>query len=321
MFRDDSPRLPQVLPRYLPVDADRRLSEQLREHPGNELAACALRLQRACGLRIGELLDLELDCVHELAGHGSWLKIPLGKMQTERMVPLDEETVELIDHITAIRSHGRPLPHPRYRRKAQFLFTHHGRRLSQTAVRAELDRVAQAAGLGHVTPHQLRHTYATALVNAGVSLQSLMALLGHASAQMSLRYGHLFDTTVRAEYERALDLARRQARTPAAGRTTLPLADITSGADWKSTPLIKSRLAGGICLRAPAQGACPYANICEHCPSFHAEASFLPVLAAQRTDAAALAEDAQKRGWITEAKRHQALITRLDTLISQAQAG
>jgi integrase len=321
MFRDDSPRLPQVLPRYLPVDADRRLSEQLREHPGNELAACALRLQRACGLRIGELLDLELDCVHELAGHGSWLKIPLGKMQTERMVPLDEETVELIDHITAIRSHGRPLPHPRYRRKAQFLFTHHGRRLSQTAVRAELDRVAQAAGLGHVTPHQLRHTYATALVNAGVSLQSLMALLGHASAQMSLRYGHLFDTTVRADYERALDLARRQARTPAAGRTTLPLADITSGADWKSTPLIKSRLAGGICLRAPAQGACPYANICEHCPSFHAEASFLPVLAAQRTDAAALAEDAQKRGWITEAKRHQALITRLDTLISQAQAG
>jgi hypothetical protein len=158
-------------------------------------------------------------------------------------------------------------------------------------------------------------------VNAGVSLQSLMALLGHASAEMSLRYGRLFDTTVRAEYERALDLARQQARTPAAGRTALPLADITGGTDWKTTPLIKSRLAGGFCLRAPAQDACTSANICEHCPSFHAEASFLPVLAAQRTDAAALAQDAQQRGWITEAERHQALITRLDALISQAQAG
>lgn len=52
-------------------------------------------------------------------------------------------------------------------------------------------------GIGHVTPHQLRHTYATALVNAGVSLQALMAILGHVSAEMSLRYGHLFDTTVR----------------------------------------------------------------------------------------------------------------------------
>ena len=257
VFRDDIPKLPQVLPRYLPVDVDRRLTQALVEHPGNELAAAALRLQRCCGLRIGELLDLELDCVHELSGHGNWLKVPLGKLDTERMVPLDPEILALIDHITQIRSPGRPMPHPRYRRPAQFLFTHHGRRLSQNAVRAELDRAAVTAGLGHITPHQLRHTYATALVNAGVSLQALMALLGHMSAEMSLRYGRLFDTTVRAEYERALDLAKQQARTPAPGRRTLPLTDITGGADWKDTPLLKSRLAGGFCLRAPPRAPAP----------------------------------------------------------------
>ncbi|WP_326828513.1 site-specific integrase [Streptosporangium sp. NBC_01810] len=321
VFRDDNPKLPQVLPRYLPVDADRRLAEVLRDRPGNELAACALRLQRACGLRIGELLDLELDCVHEVPGHGSWLKIPLGKLETERMVPLDEEILDLIDQIIDLRSHGRPMPHPRYRRPAQFLFTHLGRRLGQQAVRAELHRAAQEAGLGHITSHQLRHTYATALVNAGVSLQALMALLGHASAEMSLRYGRLFDTTVRAEYERALDLAKQQARIPATGRISLPLADITGGAGWKDTPLIKSRMSGGFCLRAPAQGACTYANICEHCPSFHAKPSSLPILAAQRVDAEALAQDAENRGWITEAERHRRLITRLDNLISEAQTG
>ncbi|MGW3473707.1 tyrosine-type recombinase/integrase [Saccharopolyspora sp. NPDC000995] len=293
----------------------------MTERPGNELAAAALRLQRCCGLRIGELLDLELDCVHEVPDHGSWLKIPLGKLETERMIPIDDDILDLIDHITEIRSHGRPMPHPRYRRWAQFLFTHHGRRLSQSAVRHELDRAAQAAGLDHITPHQLRHTYVTALVNAGVSLQALMALLGHMSAEMSLRYGRLFDTTVRAEYERALDLAKQQALTPATGGIGLSLADITGGADWKNTPLLKSRLAGGFCLRAPAQGACAYANICEHCPSFHTEASSLPILAAQRVDAEALARDAEQRGWITEAQRHQRLIARLDTLINKAQAG
>jgi integrase len=313
MFRDDVPKLPQTLPRYLPVDTDRRLSEELTQRPGNELAAAALRLQRSCGLRIGELLDLELDCVHEVPGHGSWLKIPLGKLATERMVPLDEDILHLIDRITEIRSHGRPMPHPRYRRPAQFLFTHHGRRLAQNAVRAELRRAAHNAGLGHVTPHQLRHTYATALVNAGVSLQALMALLGHMSAEMSLRYGRLFDTTVRTEYERALDLAKQQARTPTAGRVSLPLADIT--------PLLKSRMAGGFCLRAPAQGACTYANICEHCPSYRAEPSSLPILAAQRVDAAALARDAEQRGWITEAERHQRLLARLDALINEVQTG
>src|SRR5687768_13037626 len=102
------------------------------------------------------------------------------------------------------------MPHPRYRRPAQFLFTRHGRRLSQYAIHYDLDRAAETAGLDHTTPHQLRHTYATALVNAGVSLQALMALLGHMSAEMSLRYGRPFDTTVRAEYERALDLAKQQ---------------------------------------------------------------------------------------------------------------
>ncbi|GAB2461619.1 hypothetical protein GCM10027062_46000 [Nocardioides hungaricus] len=319
IFRDDIPKAPQVLPRYLPVDVDRRLTQALTEHPTNQLAAAALRLQRACGLRIGELLDLELDCVHEVPDHGHWLKVPLGKLDTERMVPIDAEILDLVDRITTLRTPGRPLPHPRYRRPAQFLFTYLGRRLSQQGLRAELDRATTAAGLGHITSHQLRHTYATALVNAGVSLQALMALLGHASAEMSLRYGRLFDATVRAEYKRALDLAKQQTRTPTQGRTELPLVDITGGKDWKDTPLLKSRLAGGFCLRAPAQQACAYANICEHCPSFHTDASSLPILAAQRVDAQALARDAEQRGWISEAERHQRLVERLDHLIASAQ--
>jgi hypothetical protein len=144
-----------------------------------------------------------------------------------------------------------------------------------------------------------------------------MALLGHVSTEMSLRYAHLFDSTVRTEYERALDLAKSQIGPVSSGRTALPLVDVTGG-DWKDAPAIKSRLAGGYCLRAPAQGSCPYANICEHCPSFHTDSTHLGVLAAQRVDAQALAADAQSRGWIGEADRHHALIARLDALITQA---
>ena len=317
IFRSDVPRLPRPLPRYLPVDADRRLSHAL-ERSEFRLAADALLLQRACGLRIGELVDLELDCVHEILGNGAWLKVPLGKLDTERMVPLDDETLALIDRIVAARSAGRPLPHPRTGRPAQFLFTHHGRRLSQQAVRAELDRAATGAGLGHVTSHQLRHTYATAMVNAGVSLQSLMALLGHVSAEMSLRYGRLFDHTVRAEYERALDLAKARIGPLPEPRTRIPVA---AEGDWHQAPALKARLAGGYCLRAPAQGACPYANICEHCPNFRTDAASVAILSAQRVDTEALAADAAARGWIDEAHRHRQLISRLDTLIAQAATG
>jgi hypothetical protein len=160
--------------------------------------------------------------------------------------------------------------------------------------------------------------FATALVNAGVSLQALMALLGHVSAAMSLRYARLFDATVRTEYERALDLAKSHIGPLPDGRPGLPLVDVTGGADWKAAPALKTGLAGGFCLRAPAQGACPYANVCEHCPSFRTDSTHLPVLAAQRLDAQALAADAEARGWIDEADRHRRLIARLDAVLAQA---
>jgi integrase len=319
IFSRDVPRLPRALPRYLPPDADRALAAALHASP-NRLYADALLVLRATGMRIGELLDLELDCVHEVPGAGAWLKVPLGKLDTERMVPVDEETLALLDRIAGHRSPGRPLPHPRTGKLASFLLTHQGRRVSAHTLRAELTRAAAQAGIGAATPHQLRHTYATALVNSGVSLQALMALLGHVSAAMSLRYGRLFDATIRDEYQRALTLAKTQlGPVLPAGRTALPITAVTSG-DWKDTPLLKSRLAGGYCLRTAAQGPCAYANICEHCPNFRNDPAFLPILAAQRADAQTLAADAAVRGWDSEATRHRKLAERLDLLITRTQA-
>jgi integrase len=315
IFTRDVPRVPRPLPRYLPPNADRRLADVLETWP-NRLVADALLLQRASGLRIGELLDLELDCVHEIPAQGAWLKVPLGKLDTERMVPLDDETVTLIDRIVAHRSPGRPLRHRRTGRLVEFLFTHHGRRISPQWLRQELARAAVEAGLDHAHPHQLRHTYATALVNAGVSLQSLMILLGHQSAEMSLRYGRLFDATVRTEYERALTLAKERL-----GPVLPEATQVELHTDWRQAPAIKARLAGGYCLRSVAQGSCAYANICEHCPNLRSDSSFLAVLGAQRTDAEALAADAEARGWGDEAARHRRLVERLELHMARAQAG
>ena len=320
IFPRDAPKLPHPLPRYLPPDQERALLAALENSP-NRLRADALLLMRATGMRIGELTTLELDCVHEVPGSGAWLKVPLGKLLTERMVPIDDETVEIIDRIAEHRSPGRPLRHPRTGKMADFLLTHQGRRVSAETIREELHRAAAEAGLDGVVPHMLRHTYATALVNAGCSLQALMALLGHVSAAMSLRYGRLFDATVRDEYQRALTLAKAQlGPVLPADRTQLPVAAITGG-NWRDAPLIKARLAGGYCLRAAAQGPCAYANICEHCPNFRNDAGFLPVLQLQRADTEALAADAEARGWGEEAARHRRLLGRLDLLIDQANAG
>lgn len=107
----------------------------------------------------------------------------------------------------------------------------------------------------------------------------------HVSAEMSLRYGRLFDATVRAEYERALELVKGRLGSIPLGRTRLPLP---GDGDWRGPLAVKTVLAGGFCVRATVQGACPYANICEHCPGFRTDTGNLPVLAAQRSDAVAL---------------------------------
>ncbi len=133
-------------------------------------ARTGLTLLRGTGIRLGELLDLELDCVWDSASHGSWLKVPLGKLATERAVPLDELTLAALDQWMTRRGPQRALPHPRLSRPADFLFTERGRRLTAFRLRRGLDDAAQAAGLRgrggqslHPTPHQLRHTYATSL--------------------------------------------------------------------------------------------------------------------------------------------------------------
>jgi integrase len=111
-----------------------------------------------------QLVDLEPDCVHEVPGQGAWLKIPLGTLDTERMVPLDDETVNLVDRIVPTARWVGPSPAPG--RPAEFMLTHHGRRLAPETLRAELSRAATDARLDHGTPHQLRHTHTTALNRA-----------------------------------------------------------------------------------------------------------------------------------------------------------
>src|SRR5712691_4633645 len=314
VFPRDAPKLPHPLPRYLPPDQERALLAALEASP-NRLRADALLLLRATGMRIGHLTDLEVDCVHEVAGQGAWLKVPLGKLKTERMVPLDDETVGLIDRIVVNRSPGRALRHPRTGQLVEFLLTHKGRRVSADTLRDELHRCATEVGVDPVVPHQLRHTYATALVNSGCSLQALMALLGHVSAEMSLRYGRLFDATVRADYERALALAKERL-----GPVLPQATPVSIDSNWRELPLIKACMAGGYCVRTLAQGVCPYTNICEHCPNYRSDSTFLPTLLTQRADAAALVRDAEQRGWGEEAGRQRRLIERLDVVIRQTQA-
>ncbi len=163
-------------------------------------------------MRVGELLDLELNCLLDFDRHGRWLRVPLGKLISERVVPLEPDTVAVIDAWTARRGRQRALPHPRHGRPTEFLFLEHGRRPTSFRLRKGLLDAVAAAGLRgrdgqplHITPHQLRHTFGTSLINGGIGLPALMALMGHVTPEMTLRYAKLAPPTIRSAYQHAMD--------------------------------------------------------------------------------------------------------------------
>jgi len=314
LHRTDIPRLQKPLPRALAPDIDAALMAAVDELQ-DTAARCAIVLLRGTGLRIGEVLDLELSCLWDLPGHGTWLKVPLGKLNTERVVPLDEHTLAALDAWMSCRGSQRALPHPRQGRSTDFLFTIRGARVGASRVRRGLQAATAGAGLTgtngqplSITPHQLRHTYATSLVNAGMSLQALMALLGHVSPQMTLRYAALASPTVKLAYDTAMDRVRGQRQLPlvVADRPVIP-----DRIEWLRSEMLKTRVAHGYCSRHLAAEACAYANICEQCDNYTTTSEFGPQLQAQLADATALREDAEARGWDSEVARHARVISSL----------
>jgi site-specific recombinase XerD len=313
IFASDVPRLPRPLPRALAPDADAALMAAAASLD-DLFARSAILLLRRSGLRLGECLDLELGCIADYGPTGTWLRVPLGKLGTERAVPLDSATVAALDAWARHRGRQRPHPHPRTSKPTDFLFTEHGRRLSAWRIREGLRTAAAAAGLTgpggqplNVTPHQLRHTYATELANAGMSLQALMAVLGHVTPEMTLRYATLASPALRSAYDQAIGKVRKTLPIAPAGQPIVP-----AKVDWIASEFLKTRVAHGYCSRHLAAGACPYANICETCDNFVPGPEHLPALRDQLTDIRQLRSDAEQRGWDGEAKRHSRVINALE---------
>jgi integrase len=99
--REDFPPQPRYLPRPLSLHDDQLLQQELRRT--DDLAANALLLTRATGMRIGECIDLPLDCLQQVGPEQWALHVPLGKLHNERLVPADPEIRRIVERILALR--------------------------------------------------------------------------------------------------------------------------------------------------------------------------------------------------------------------------
>ena len=199
--RADIPPEPSYLPRPLSQQEDHRLREELRR--ADDLSTNALLLIRATGIRLGECIRLPLDCLRQV-GTDQWaLHVPLGKLHTERLVPADTEVQRIVERILTLRTSA---PASRSANSQGFLLPRRGclRHALSKPLQAAVAQAARRAGCSsHVTPHRLRHTFATEMIRCGISLPALMKLLGHKDIRMTLRYVLVTQQDLQCEFHQA----------------------------------------------------------------------------------------------------------------------
>jgi site-specific recombinase XerD len=214
IIREDFPVRPEYLPRPLSPEDDQRLQEELRRT--DNLYANALLLTRLTGIRIGECIHLPLDCLRDVGPEQWGLHVPLGKLHNERLVPLDSEGLRRLERIREWRARASPA---RLAKSEGFLLPRVGGRfaLFQT-LRLALADAAKRAGCtdtSPISPHRLRHTWASEMLRCGLSLPALMQLMGHKDIRMTLRYLKVTNPDLQREFYKARQNTLQPYRLPA----------------------------------------------------------------------------------------------------------
>jgi site-specific recombinase XerD len=222
IIHGDVPPRPEPLPKFLDDEEMTAFMHHAETEPDPLRKLCVLLLART-GMRVGELCNLAADPVAEIGDHHS-LHVPVGKLRNDRYIPLHPTLVELIadwqtNNAAHIARTGR-------------LLTDDASAINRYRVARMVNRIAKNAGIGHVHPHQLRHTVATQAINRGMRLESVAALLGHKNLEMTMVYARIADATVAEEYFNVTNQVDQLYATATTGTRTMKLdPDTTTSID------------------------------------------------------------------------------------------
>ncbi len=181
----DLPKLSRRLPKVLSeAEVDRLLNQVQQKTPVGLRDRAMIEVLYASGLRVSELVNLRQEHLH---GERGYLRV-LGKGSKERLVPLGRSALEALQHYL---EQGRPRFRGSATSSALFL-SNRGRAMTRQQFFLLLRKHARAAGITvHLSPHSLRHSFATHLLNRGADLRSVQAMLGHSDLATTQVYTHV----------------------------------------------------------------------------------------------------------------------------------
>ena len=199
----DTPQRFSYLPKFLTEDEINRLfaTPDVSTEEGIRDRA-VLEIMYASGLRVSELVALKQADVDLLAG----LVVCHGKGSKERRVPLGKSAIHWLQQYTAVKAgYGKST--------SPYVFLHRGKPFNRHLAWSMIKRYAERAGIKNVSPHTLRHSFATHLLQRGADSRSVQALLGHSDISTTQIYTHMTDVHLRSAYNRHHPRARLKSST------------------------------------------------------------------------------------------------------------
>jgi integrase/recombinase XerD len=200
-----SPTVGKALPKPIPISQVRQLLEQPAKSNTSESKRdrAMLELLYASGMRISELVGLNMGDVNFT---GDFFVRCLGKGRKERIIPLYEQIAktvkEYVDEDRPKLAHGK--------KETALFLNARGDRLTRQGFWQKLKEYAKSAGLNsQISPHTLRHSFATHMLSGGADLRSVQELLGHANISTTQVYTHLTTDQVRRTYDKAHPRAKK----------------------------------------------------------------------------------------------------------------
>ena len=319
--KEDHPKQNKTLPRYIPEEVIIQLNQHLDALP-QPIMRMVLVIQE-CGLRIGELCQLPLNCLKQDSKGGWFIQFMRWKMKFETTLPISIELAQIIKEQQAyIQEYlGKDYQYLFCGREAKGEFVPAHKVMTDQSFINHLKRLASQFDICDSTgnrwifqTHQFRHTVGTRMINNGVPQHIIQRYLGHESPQMTAVYAHIHDTTLRKEIDKYLE-AKVVNINGEVIESLNPELDSDGNLQWMKKKVLAETLPTGYC-GLPAQLTCSKGNACLTCSDFRTTIEFLDQHKEHLERTKKVLEVAEANGWQRQIQVNQDVKKSLEKIIS-----
>ncbi|WP_144525370.1 tyrosine-type recombinase/integrase [Bacillus sp. DE0042] len=313
IYPEDYPKVPNNKPRYIDDYVLEQLNNKIDKLP-QEIATMTMIIQE-CGMRISELCTLKTDCLIVDSEGDYFLKSYQWKMKKEHIVPISKEVGALIKSQEEFVKNE-------YGLDCLYLFPRKDKSpLKQDTFRNHLNQLAYDEKIvdrnGRVfrfQAHAFRHTVGTKMINNGVPQHIVQKFLGHESPEMTAKYAHIFDETLKEEFSKFREKIITN------NGSIIEITENATDADdidlqWFKKNINAQALPNGYCRLPVITGPCPHANACLDCTHFCTSKKFIKEHENHLSRTKILLEQAKNHQWQRQIETNQRVKEKLEQII------